>query len=199
MNFWDQNFSIAGFKYGTAPNAFLVEQAHRLKFGGDVLVPGDGEGRNGVWLAQQGQHVTAMDGSTVGLRKAQALAKDRGVVIQTVLGDLANWAPASVSFDAVVLTFVHLPLAIRTDAHRRLAAGLRPGGLLMLEGFNPQQLQFRSGGPKDAAMLYTLEMLRQDFVGMDELLAWEGGVTLDEGSGHQGAAHVTRWIGRQPG
>lgn len=199
MNFWDQNFSIAGFKYGTAPNAFLVEQAHRLKPGGDVLVPGDGEGRNGVWLAQQGHHVTAMDGSAVGLQKARALAKERSVVIQTVLGDLTDWAPASASFDAVVLTFVHLPLAIRTDAHRRLAAGLRPGSLLILESFHPQQLQFSSGGPKDLAMLYTLEMLRQDFVGMDELLAWEGGVTLDEGPGHQGAAHVTRWIGRQPG
>jgi SAM-dependent methyltransferase len=198
MNFWDQNFSVAGFKYGTAPNAFLREQAHRLKPGGDVLVPGDGEGRNGVWLAQQGHRVTAMDGSIVGLQKALSLAELRGVVIQTVLGDLADWAPAPASFDAVVLTFVHLPPAIRADAHRRLTAGLRPGGLLILESFHPEQLQHCSGGPKDAAMLYTPELLRLDFPELDEIQVWAGEVTLDEGPGHQGLAHVTRWTGRQP-
>lgn len=196
MNFWDQNFSVAGFKYGTAPNAFLVEQAHRLKPGCDVLVPGDGEGRNGVWLAQQGHRVTAMDGSAVGLEKAQALAAERGVALQTVLGDLTDWAPAPASVDAVVLTFVHLPIAIRAAAHRRLAAGLRPGGLLILESFHPQQLQHRSGGPKDAAMLYTPELLSEDFAGLEELLSWQGEVTLDEGPGHQGLAHVTRLVAR---
>jgi 2-polyprenyl-3-methyl-5-hydroxy-6-metoxy-1,4-benzoquinol methylase len=128
MNFWDQNFSATGFKYGTAPNAFLADQAHRLRPGSDVLVPGDGEGRNGVWLAQQGHRVTAMDSSRVGLLKVQALAAERGVAITTELGDLTDWTPEPVSFDAVVLTFVHLPPAIRAGAHRRLAAGLRPGG-----------------------------------------------------------------------
>lgn len=196
MNFWDQNFSVAGFKYGTAPNAFLVEQAHRLKPGCDVLVPGDGEGRNGVWLAQQGHRVTAMDSSAVGLHKAQALAAQRAVTIQTVLGDLADWAPAPASFAAVALTFVHLPPAIRAGAHQRLAAGLRPGGLLILESFHPQQLTHHSGGPRDAAMLYTPELLRGDFADLDEVLLWHGEVELDEGPGHQGLAHVTRFVGR---
>ncbi|MCG2654100.1 MAG: class I SAM-dependent methyltransferase, partial [Hydrogenophaga sp.] len=149
MNFWDQNFSVAGFKYGTAPNAFLVGQAHRLKRGSEVLVPGDGEGRNGVWLAQQGHRVTAMDGSAVGLQKAQTLAMERDVALQTALGDLADWAPAPASFDAVVLTFVHLPPAIRAGAHRRLGAGLPAGGLLMLGGFAPRPLQPRRGGAQD--------------------------------------------------
>jgi len=197
MNFWDQNFSAAGYKYGTQPNAFLVWQAQRLAPASDVLVPGDGEGRNGVWLAQQGHRVTAMDGSVVGLQKAQALAAERGVTLATVHGDLADWAPASASFDAVVLTFVHLPPAIRAGAHRRLAAGLRPGGLLLLEAFHPLQLQHSSGGPKDETMLYTPEQLRAD-VGdaLEELLAWQGEVTLDEGPGHQGRAHVTRFVGQ---
>lgn len=199
MNFWDHNFAVAGFKYGTAPNAFLVAQAHRLKPGSDVLVPGDGEGRNGVWLAQQGHRVTSMDGSSVGLQKAQALAAERNVTLETALGDLADWSPEPAAFDAVVLTFVHLPPAIRADAHRRLAAGLRPGGVLVLEAFHPLQLDHRSGGPKDAAMLYTPELLRQDFSGMDEILVWAGETTLDEGPGHQGLAHVTRWIGRAAG
>lgn len=198
MNFWDQTFSAAGYKYGTAPNAFLVWQAPRLPPQSEVLVPGDGEGRNGVWLAQQGHRVTAMDSSSVGLQKAQTLAAERGVALHTVLGDLADWAPAPASFDAVVLTFVHLPPAMRADAHRRLAAALRPGGLLLLEAFHPLQLQHSSGGPKDAAMLYSPELLRADFGDtLDELLAWQGEVTLEEGPGHQGRAHVTRWIGRK--
>ena len=197
MNFWDQNYTIAGYKYGTAANAFLAAHAHLLPAAADVLVPGDGEGRNGVWLAQQGHRVTSVDSSAVGLQKAQALAAARGVSLTTELADLANWTPPPASVDAVVLTFVHLPSAIRASAHRRLASALRPGGWLLLEAFHPLQLGHRSGGPKTPDMLYTVPMLRDDFAGrLSETLAWEGEVLLDEGPGHQGLAHVTRWIGR---
>ena len=199
MNFWDQNFSVAGYKYGTAPNAFLLQQAHRLPPCSDVLVPGDGEGRNSVWLAQQGHHATAMDSSTVGLQKAQALAVERSVPLQTVQADLADWTPAPASVDAVVLTFVHLSAAIRAGAHQRLAMALRPGGWLLLEAFHPLQLGYTSGGPKVPEMLYTLETLRADFAGrLTEGMGWEGEVMLDEGPGHQGLAYVTRWVGQAP-
>ena len=197
--FWDQNFSVAGYKYGTSPNAFLVEKAACMVPAGDVLVPGDGEGRNSVWLAQQGHRVTAMDASQVGLQKAEALAGERGVAIETVQGDLAEWAPDSSSFDAVVLIYVHLPEAIRQQAHRRLAKGLRPGGVLILESFHPGQLAHSSGGPKDVTMLYTPAMLAADFAGvLETAMAWDGETVLSEGPGHQGLAHVTRWIGRMP-
>ena len=199
MNFWDQNFSIPGYKYGTEPNAFLTQQACRLAPNSQVLVPGDGEGRNGVWLARQGHRVTAMDGSAVGLQKAQALAKQHGVEITTVVGDLADWVPAPGAFDAVVLTYVHLPAAIRAGAHRRIARALRPGGWLILEAFHPLQLRHSSGGPKDPAMLYALDTVRADFAELlEEVEAWEGECELAEGSGHQGTAHVTRWVGRRP-
>ncbi|MFP5466259.1 MAG: class I SAM-dependent methyltransferase [Gammaproteobacteria bacterium] len=197
MSFWDQQFGADGYKYGTQPNAFLAAQAYRLKPGGDVLVPGDGEGRNGVWLAQQGHRVTSMDGSAVGLDKARALAVACGVSLDTVLADLADWAPKPASADAVVLTFVHLPPVIRSAAHRRLKQALRPGGLLILEAFHPRQLPLKSGGPKDEAMLYTLALLRQDFVGLDECLAEEVDTLLNEGPGHQGSAQIVRWIGRR--
>lgn len=197
MSFWDQQFGADGYKYGTQPNAFLMAHAHRLKLGSDVLVPGDGEGRNGAWLAGQGHRVTAMDGSAVGLEKARALAETRGVNLQTVQADLADWTPAPGSADAVVLIFVHLPPAIRLATHRRLVQALRPGGLLLLEAFHPRQLPLRSGGPKDEAMLYTLAMLRQDFDGLDECLGEEVETLLDEGPGHQGPAQVVRWIGRR--
>lgn len=195
MTFWNQAFDTPHYKYGTAPNAFVRAQAHRLEAASQVLVPGDGEGRNGVWLAQQGHEVLSVDSSDVGLRKAQALAARHGVLLGTLQADLATWAPAPASVGAVVLTFVHLPPAIRRAAHRRLAAALRPGGWLLLEAFHPLQLGCSSGGPKDPQMLYTLELLRAD---MGELLheveAMEGSVQLDEGPGHQGAARVVRWL-----
>ena len=198
QNFWDKNFSVAGYKYGTEPNAFLTQQAHRFLPSGRVLVPGDGEGRNGVWLAQQGHHVTAMDGSAVGLEKARALASERGVNIETLLGDLADWTPEAEAFDALVLTYVHLPPALRQNVHRRLVRALRPGGWLVLEAFHPLQLSHSSGGPKDSVMLYTVERLREDLGGlMEEVEAWSGECELAEGGGHQGLAHVTRWVGKR--
>lgn len=197
MSFWDQQFAVDGFKYGTEPNAFLRSEAGRLTSGARILVPGDGEGRNSVWLAAQGHRVLAMDSSSVGLQKARTLAAERGVTIETVLADLADWEPEPGRFDAVVLTFVHLPPDLRPLAHRRLARGLKPGGLLLLEAFHPSQLRCNSGGPKQREMLYTLADLRSDFNGLlAEEFAAECEIALDEGPGHQGAAWVTRYIGR---
>lgn len=197
VNFWDQNYSVEGYKYGLEPNAFLAQQAHRLPAAAAVLLPGDGEGRNGVWLARQGHQVTSVDASMVGLEKARKLAAQAGVELATCLADLSDWSPATASVDAVVLTYVHLPPGIRGEVHRRLAQALKPGGLLILESFHPRQLNFSSGGPKAAELLYSLEILRADFAAfLDEVLAWEGESCLDEGPGHQGAAYVTRWIGQ---
>jgi hypothetical protein len=197
MNFWDHNFSAPGYKYGLHPNAFLADQIPQLQVPSDVLVPGDGEGRNGVWLASQGHRVTAMDSSVVGLSKAQALASERGVRIDTIHADLTDWTPEPNSTDALVLIYLHLPPALRASAHQRLMTALRPRGLLIIEAFHPQQLDHSSGGPKDSAMLYTLDMLRQDFAGLHERLAYEGHTVLNEGPGHQGPAHVTRWVAQR--
>jgi SAM-dependent methyltransferase len=199
MTFWDQAFDIAGYKYGTQPNAFLREQAHRLPAHCQALVPGDGEGRNGVWLAAQGHTVLSVDGSAVGLAKARALALQQGVPLSTEQADLSTWTPARGGYDAVVLTYVHFPSAQRAAIHQRLQQALRPGGWLLLEAFHPLQLHHASGGPKDPDMLYTLEQLRGDFAGLlHETLGWEGTLTLDEGPGHQGPAHVVRWLGQAP-
>ena len=199
MNHWDQAYSdVEGYKYGEQPNAFLKEQAHRIPPRARVLLPGDGEGRNGVWLAEQGHQVCALDNSAVGLAKAEALAHRRQVTLQTVLVDLADWQPEPASADAVVLTYLHLPPPLRTPVMHKLVQALKPGGVLLLEAFHPRQLQYSSGGPKNEAMLYTLDMLHGDLAAdMQELLASESETLLDEGPGHQGPAYVTRWIGQK--
>lgn len=202
MAFWNQQFATPDFKYGTAPNEFLREQAFRIPPHGSVLVPGDGEGRNGVWLAEQGHRVTAVDISDVGLAKARALAAERGVVVDTVVADLAEWEPGEKSVDAVVLTYVHFPADVRAIIHRKLLSALRIGGVLILEAFHPSQLGPGRFGPKDVTMLYTLDLLRSDLASVpnaafEELVAWEGTTHLEEGRGHQGDGQVTRLVARR--
>jgi SAM-dependent methyltransferase len=198
-DFWDQRFAAPGYKYGTRPNAWLQAQVPRLPPGARVLLPGDGEGRNGVWLASLGHRVLSVDSSAVGLAKAQALAAERGVAIETRQADLADWLPPPAAFDAVVSIFVHLPSAQRRVVHRRLARALVPGGWLLIEAFHPRQLSRDSGGPRDPDMLCTLDALRDDWAGeLDEIEGWQGECLLDEGPGHQGRASVTRWLGRRP-
>lgn len=124
MNFWDQHYTAPGYKYGTAPNQFVTEQAWRLPPASQVLLPGDGEGRNSVWLASQGHRVQTVDSSAVGLAKAQALAAERGVAIHTTHADLTDWHPAPASVDAVVLVYLHLPPAIRAPILHKLAQAL---------------------------------------------------------------------------
>ncbi|HMN19906.1 MAG TPA: methyltransferase domain-containing protein [Ottowia sp.] len=197
--FWDRQFSrLSQPKYGEQPNAFLAEQAARLAPGSRILVPGDGEGRNGVWLAGLGHAVTTVDASAVGIARARALAQRRGVALEAIQADLADWHPEPAGFDAVACIYLHLPSTLRTAVHRRLVQALRPGGLLILEAFHPDQLPLTSGGPKNPDMLYTLALLRQDFAaGMLEQLALETDTVLDEGSGHHGRAQVTRWVGQR--
>ena len=202
-DFWNQRYAQPGYKYGTRPNAFLVTQAGRLPPAAQVLVPGDGEGRNSVWLAAQGHEVLAVDYAQQGLDKARQLAAQQGPAVaarlQTRRADLMDWQPEPASVDAVVMTYVHLPAAWRFDIHRRLARALRPGGWWIEELFHPRQLTLASGGPKDESMLVTLAQKRADLgERLQEALGWEGEVRLDEGPGHQGPAWVTRWVARAP-
>lgn len=194
---WDERYSGGDFQFGEAPNLFLLSQAHRLQRGMRALAVGDGEGRNGVWLAEQGLAATSVDWSGVGLTKARALAQRRGVMLDTVTADLSRWDWPAASFDVIAWIFVHLPPEDRAIACEGALRALAPGGLLLLECFTPAQEGRRSGGPKDPALLWSRALVERHFAGLEVVELLEGTVRLDEGPRHQGLAEVVRAVLRR--
>lgn len=197
-DFWDDRYGGRDYAYGTEPNAFLVSQRWRLDPGQEVLAVADGEGRNGVWLAQQGMKVTSVDASAVGLQKALRLALARGVMLRTTCADLLDWAWPCGTFDAVVSVFLHFPPAHRAAIHRAMLNAVRPGGLVILEAFRPEQLCLGSGGPPVREMLYDAATLRADFADAEIVTLEDADPDLDEGPLHQGRAATVRLVARRP-
>ena len=195
---WDERYAVADYLYGTTPNAYLRSQRYRLTPGARVLMAADGEGRNGVWLAQTGLDVTSIDQSPVAMRKASDLARERGVTPQFICADLAVGPVLGAPYDAVVAIFAHFPSNTRAHIHRSLAAALKPGGFLILEAFHPKQVGRPSGGPKTVDMLYDADLLRRDFAALEALELFEGTTRLDEGHKHQGEGYVVRFVGQRP-
>ncbi|HKJ71342.1 MAG TPA: class I SAM-dependent methyltransferase [Gammaproteobacteria bacterium] len=197
--FWDERYGGEEFAYGTAPNDFLAANVGYLPAGGRILLPGDGEGRNSVWLAEQGFHATAVDFSAAGLDKARALAAERGVTIDTVHADLAEWAWPEGEYDGVVAIFCHLPPEHRFRIHRAMLAALRPGGRLLLEAYRPEQLDYRTGGPPVAEMLYGREAIEADFAAARILGLTEAVRPVHEGRYHHGEGAVIQLVAERTG
>lgn len=197
---WDARFSGEGFAYGTEPNDWLREAAARFLPPGplDVLSLGEGEGRNGAYLASLGHRVTALDASRVGLDKAVKLAAGRGLSVKPWHADLAGVDLPASAYDAVVSIFCHLPPPVRERAHAQAVAALRPGGLWLLEAYTPRQLQFRTGGPPVEALLYTEALLRADAAGLEVLHLQETERDIHEGALHHGRSAVVRLAARKP-
>ncbi len=201
--FWDERYKGEEFAFGTAPNAFLVGQAHYLKPGQRALAPGDGEGRNGVWLAERGLIVDTVDVSPLGAAKAKKLAQMSGVSVNAMEADLLTWDWPRGAYDIAAALFVHFFDSDRPRMHRAMLDALKPGGVLILEAFRPEQIEFqkthRSGGPKTVDMLYSKDKLLEDFAGADIVLLEEATVELDEGHRHKGPAAVIRAVVRKHG
>ncbi len=199
---WDDRYKDEDYSFGTHPNAYLATQGNFFRPGDRVLSLADGEGRNGVWLAEKGCKVTAVDYSPVGLRKAERLAASRGVTIETVEADLTKWAWPHEHYDAVVAIYFHLPEKHRANVHRWAASAIKPGGLIVIEGFRPAQIELQkledSGGPSDVRMLFSPEMLRADFASFEVLQCDETETMLEEGPFHTGRAAVIRFVARKP-
>lgn len=197
--FWDDRYSDAEYLYGTEPSDFLLERWSVLPAGGEILCLADGEGRNGVFLATKGFRVTGVDSSAVGLAKAGQLAAERGVPFTTVVADLSVWELGDARWDGVVSIWAHLPAAVRSVLHPRIAGALRPGGVLLLEHYHPRQLAYGTGGPPDPTMMLTLDELGTAFRGWSSEHAFEGERVVIEGNGHGGKSYVTQAILRKPG
>ncbi len=194
--FWNNRYAVASHVYGETPNAFVAEVAPEIP-AGPVLCLAEGEGRNAVHLATLGHRVTAVDQSEVGLAKARHLAGARGVEIETVAADLANYSIAAGAWAGIVSTFAHLPPALRRRVHRDAVAGLQPGGVFVLEAYTPAQLAFGSGGPKDPERLMTLAALGEELSGLQFQIARELERDVIEGAGHTGRGAVVQILARR--
>ena len=193
---WNERYSSDRYAYGMAANDFLVSMNDRLPVG-KILCLAEGEGRNAVWLAEQGNEVTAVDASDIGLQKADRLAKARGVEITSVHADLADYDIGTQQWDAIISIFCHLPPALRPDVHRRCVAGLRDNGMILLEAYTPSQLEYKTGGPPVAEMMMDMRSLRSELNGLKFLHLQECVREIHEGEFHNGPGAVVQALARK--
>ncbi len=193
---WQARYEAGAWLFGAEPNEWVRSNAWRLKPGMRALCPGEGEGRNAVFLASLGLDVTAVDFAPAALERAEALARERGVTIATAMADLSQWAWPEAAFDLVALIFVQLSADERAPVHAGATRTLAPGGLLVLEAFGRGPA--RACGPRGEESRYDAAMLERDFAGLEILALFEGTVQLAEGQGHRGAASVIRLLAQKP-
>jgi len=195
---WETRFRPPAYLFGKAPNAFLKSQSHRLRAGQTALSVADGEGRNGVWLAEQGLDVLAIDFSATALAKARALAQERGVQIRTEVADVTKWRWPQDAFDLIVAIFVQVVFPAERNAFfANLKRALKPGGVLLMQGYRPEQLAYRTGGPPEAERMYTRAILQEAFGDLSELDIREHDSVLDEGTAHVGMSALIDLVGRK--
>jgi SAM-dependent methyltransferase len=194
---WDERYRVDDYVYGTSANDFLRSHVDHLPMG-RILCLAEGEGRNAVFLAEQGFAVTAVDMSSVGLAKAQRLAAQRGVKIETIVSDLADFHVEPETWDGIVSIFAHLPTRVRQRIHREVVSGLRSGGAFLLEAYRPEQLEYGTGGPRSAEMMMDLDGLRGELAGLEFEYAVETVRSIHEGHLHYGRGAVVQVLARKP-
>ncbi|EAY30137.1 class I SAM-dependent methyltransferase [Microscilla marina] len=199
---WDERYQARAFAYGKAPNVFFEEWLPKFT-PGKLLMPADGEGRNGVFAATLGWQVTSVDLSTAGQTKALQLAGEQGVALDYKVGDLGEFNFAKKTFDAIGLVYAHFDADKKAVYHQQLADYLKPGGVILLEAFSKSHLHFSAldpkvGGPKSKAMLYSTDEITADFQGYEMLKLAEEEIALNEGLYHIGKGSVVRFVGRKP-
>lgn len=192
---WNQRYDSHEFAYGTEPNSFLVQNAKLLS--GPVLCLAEGEGRNAVFLASLGLEVLGVDGSEVGLAKAQKLAASRGLSIRTEVVDLATYEPKEEFYGSVVSISAHLPRSNRERLHRLVERCLKPGGIMLLEAYTKAQLARNTGGPKDPDMLMARVDIEQEFPNCEPIISQEIDREVVEGTFHTGLASVVQFLARK--
>lgn len=197
--FWDERYATDDYIFGTAPNVFLASQAGLTRPGMHALAIADGEGRNGVWLAERGVQVHAVDVSPVALKKAHKLAAERSVSLNFEQLDVLEWAWPENAYDLIVAIFIQFAPPPERD---RIIAGIRralkPGGLLILQGYTPKQVEFATGGPGNVANMYTAELLREWFGDWTISHLHEHESFISEGSHHHGMSALIDLVAQKP-
>lgn len=195
---WDARFAKPGLLFGEQPNAFVAREAQRLLARSSVLSVADGEGRNGIWLAEQGHAVTAFDLSPIAVDKARHWAAERGASVDFHIAGVDDWGWQPEAFDAVIAIFVQFAdPALRARLFAGMWQTLKPGGLLLIHGYTPKQLDYRTGGPGKIEHLYTEALLRDLLPQADWLLLREHEDVLAEGSGHAGRSALIDAVARK--
>ena len=195
---WNEHYSEAEYIFGIEPNDFLKEEFQRIPSGGRVLCLAEGEGRNAVFLAEQGYDVTGMDLSEVGLNKAMTLADDRNVKIHLQIGDLANYQFGESQWDGIVSIWVHMPETIRKHVHAQIADALKPNGIFIVEAYTERQLTMDAvGGPSatEKQRFGSLVNLRHELAALEEVIGVEKSRMISEGKRHQGLSAVVQFVG----
>ncbi len=190
-NTWDERYAQDEYVYGKQPNEFFRQQLQTLR-PGKILLPAEGEGRNAVFAALQGWDVVAFDSSVEAKRKANVLAQEVGKIIEYQINSFENFNTEE-QFDAIGLVYAHN--LNRQENHRKLSGFLKKGGIIILEGFSKEQLNYNSGGPKSIEMLFSVDELKSDFESFSSLNIWTEEVELSEGNYHLGKASVVRMVG----
>lgn len=190
---WQERYGSEDYRYGTEANEFLRDAVVDLPIG-DVLCLADGEGRNGVHLAELGHRVTSVDFSSAGMAKAARLAERRGVDLTTMVMDLGDFDLGEHRWDAIVSIFAHTSPPVRARIHGSLARALRPGGVFILEAYTPDQIGRGTGGPKVPELTMDLERLRSELVGMTIISGVETVRPVLEGPGHTGEGAVVQVV-----
>ncbi|WOT04812.1 class I SAM-dependent methyltransferase [Shewanella youngdeokensis] len=191
---WDEQYDTQEYIYGKQPNDFLASHYDAVPKG-KVLLLAEGEGRNAVFMAKMGYSVTAVDLSNVGLKKAQQLAKENHVSIETICADLALFDLGENQWDGIVSIYCHLPSPLRQDLYQRIERAIKPGGVFLLEAYRPEQLAYKTGGPSDASMMISTHTLLNElphFI-FSHLAAVER--VINEGRNHHGLGAVVQAIG----
>ncbi len=197
-DFWNARYATDEYVFGTAPNVFLASQKAFVRSGMRALAIADGEGRNGVWLAEQGAAVHAIDVSPFALEKARKLAAARGAELETEEADALNWHWPEAAYDLVVAIFIQFaPPPARDRIIDGIRRTLKPGGVLILQGYTPKQVEFGTGGPPNAENMYTAALLREWFGDWDILHLREHESFISEGSHHHGQSALIDLVARK--
>jgi len=196
---WETRYALPEYAFGKDPNYFLASCKTLLPRSGRVLAIADGEGRNGVWLAEQGLDVLSIDFSPSAQKKARTLAAERHVNVAFQQVDVHTWDYPEAAFDVVVEIFTQFSSpAERALKWAGMRRALKPGGLLIIQGYTPKQLEYGTGGPKQAENLYTRSMLEDDFRGYRDLNIVEEEREIYEGTSHSGMSAVINFTARKP-